>query len=151
MASDGRKQQFLFLNQTFSQGPRSQREKELQDADRRAHAARHSRPRRGGAAHVLAKAAASTRRLKKSVRHHKNHITDETEPVITDSSESSEEKLLVVRPRTPISADASSPWAHVAPAATLTLSLGQGNHDPFDTSAVSRLPPFIDGVLDHCE
>jgi hypothetical protein len=144
MASN-RRSQFLFLNHPFSSGPLSQREKELQDADRRAHAARHSRSQRHSP--PTDNAASSKAVLKKrSNRHLTDRVGLDARPPVKPSRK----KHLVVRPRTPKVEGESSTQVRETPL-TSVLSLGQGNHDPFNTSAVSGLPPFIDGVLDHCK
>src|ERR1700761_1328785 len=142
MASDRRKQ-FLFLNQTVSSGPRSQREKELQDADRRAHAARNSKSKRH-ASHAGGAASSTSRLLKKHARHPGEEVQQDDAPL----EKHSKKRSLVVRSRTPEIEQARRDRPYKTDLLTLTPALGQGNHDPFDTVAVSRLPPFVFGILD---
>ena len=142
MASNRRKQ-FLFLNQSLSSGPQSQREKELQDAARRAHAARNSKSKRHLSLAESVPATSRNRRLDKAARHSIEGLQHGVLPV-----KPTKKLHLPIRSRTPkIKPEQSSETGSL----TSTLPLGQGNHDPFDTASVFRLPPFIYGVLDHCE
>ena len=147
MAAD-RQQEFLFLTQSFVSGKRSQREKELQDADRRAHAARNSRSKRPvhSADNIISSA---NRRPKKPPVHQ----TSESKQAVLfpESTESLKQRHLDIRPRTPTNEEGSPIFTHNSDCFSSLTSLGQGNHDPFDTASVAGLPPFIDGVLDHCK
>jgi hypothetical protein len=146
MAADRRKQ-FLFLNQSFSSGPRSQREKELQDADRRAHAARNSRSKRAVPLTDNVGLTPKSQLLKKTARQ----SVEEVPPDELPSAKPSRKRFLAVRSRTPKVEGHSSALPYDADPLTTMSSIGQGNHDPFDTASVSGLPPFIYGILDYCE
>ncbi|KIW66430.1 hypothetical protein PV04_05765 [Phialophora macrospora] len=145
MAADRRKQ-FLFLNQSFSSGPHSQREKELQDADRRAHAARHSRSKRAIPPTDNAALAPKSRLLKKTSRQ----SVEEVPPDDLPSAKPSRKRFLAVRSRTPTAEGHSSALPYDAGSLAAMPSIGQGNYDPFDTASVAGLPPFIHGILDYC-
>ena len=152
MASD-RPKQFLFVNQSSSPGSRSQREKELQDADRRAHAARNSSTRRRVPTTVAAGAVGfkgSPAKIRTWKKHHLHH-SDDLDHGGTEVTKPSRHETLVLRTKTPRVGETSSPWSHDDQSLLSTLSLGQGNHDPFDCAAISRLPPFVDGIMDHCK
>ena len=145
MAS-ARRKSFLFLNQSSNSGPRSQRERELQDADRRAHAARNSKSKR----HVTLtdKVVASTRSRPSTKSIH--HWAEESQQDDSPSPTITRKRQLVVRSRTPEAKQARSPQTDTTGSPTSALSLGQGNGDPFDTASVEGLPSFIYGILDHC-
>ncbi|KIW32980.1 uncharacterized protein PV07_04486 [Cladophialophora immunda] len=144
MASDPRRE-FLFLNQSLSSKPRSQREKELQDADRRAHAARNSRLKRPVSE---AEDAAASLRSRSSKRPNRRPVEDAQQDG-DDAALPVVEQKLAVRPKTLEHRQTMPEPSALARTLTSTTPLGQGNHDPFDTASISGLPPFIYDMLDH--
>ncbi|KIX93544.1 uncharacterized protein Z520_10722 [Fonsecaea multimorphosa CBS 102226] len=144
MASDPQRE-FLFLNQSLSSKPRSQREKELQDADRRAHAARNSRLKRPV---QQAEDEATSMESRSSKRPNPRPVEDVEQdgdgPALPFVNQQ-----LAVRPKTPEHPQTMLGPSLVPKTLTSTILLGQGNHDPFDTASVSGLPPFIYDMLDH--
>ncbi|KAH0831705.1 hypothetical protein FOPE_02778 [Fonsecaea pedrosoi] len=145
MASDPRRE-FLFLNQSLSSTPRSQREKELQDADRRAHAARNSRLKRP-VPQAEDEAVSSSRRSPK--RLSRRSVDDDVQQDSDDSTLPVIRQKLAVRPKTPERPQIVHGLSLVPKSFTSTTSLGQANYDPFDTGPVSGLPPFIYDILEH--
>jgi hypothetical protein len=144
MAS-GAPNQFLFLHHSLSSTPSSQREKELQDADRRAHAARNSVSRR--------------RRVPVTVSNHgRSRIIPTTSHLPWADLKGEDAQLASKHEKnrrlkewrvTPAGANESR--ASDFGLLTSTVSIGQGNHDPFDTASISGLPPFIYASLDYCK
>ncbi|EXJ69144.1 uncharacterized protein A1O5_08079 [Cladophialophora psammophila CBS 110553] len=144
MASDpGR--EFLFLNQSLSSKPRSQREKELQDADRRAHAARNSRLKRPVPQTGDGAPSSRSRSSKKPSRRRVEAVQQDDDGLVPLVAKQN----LAVRPKTPEPQHTVLPPPFSSKSLTSTIPLGQGNHDPFDTASIGGLPPFIYDILDH--
>lgn len=141
---------FLFINQSQTQGPRSQRERELQDAERKSHAARHAKAallikkRRTLALHAYRlnheRASASTL----STTIPRTRLVPKLEDA-TDHDVSSFRSR-----RFPIS-KGSQIRPIVKPPSPLDSALfqGQSRRDPFDTASITGLPAFIDDLLDY--
>ncbi|OAP59845.1 hypothetical protein AYL99_04847 [Fonsecaea erecta] len=144
MASDPQRE-FLFLNQSLTSQPRSQREKELQDADRRAHAARNSRLKRSAQQPEDEAASLISRSSKRSSRRPDEEVQQDGD----DPALPLVKQQLAVRPRARGRRQTTAVPSLTPNTLTPRVLLGQGNHDPFDTASVSGLPPFIYDILNH--
>ena len=144
------RKQFLFLNQSLTSSSRSQREIELQDADRRAHAARHSRhkPKR----HSTRSNASHSSGSPVSTRDDDESISsDSPGPGSPSHNLPSSDRTLALRPKTPQPAQARLAQLDTTHLTGSTILLGQGYGDPFDTASVQGLPSFVHDMLEHCK
>ncbi len=97
------------------------------------------------AAHATS--SSRNRLLKKAVHQPGGEIEqDEARPV-----KLLRKRHLAVRPKPPEAEEESLMPSDEAVSPIFTHSLGQGNHDPFDTASIVRLPSFVYGMLDHCK
>jgi hypothetical protein len=140
------RKEFLFVSQSLTSDSRSRKGIKLQDAARRAHAARQPRPERR---------AFSPLHFIKTKSHPDHRRHDRKAPKIDDekapsSNWSRPATILYNNRRQPHMRmiPLHQPWGNPPGPADSTL-LGQGSTDPFHTGPVQVLPSIVYDILDY--
>lgn len=134
--------EFLFVDQSISSTSRSRREIELQDAARRAHAARNSRPQRPISSPDGPHSSKPSLSYRSKPHKSKNASSNPPLPA---------EQQLIVRSKLSGEAQSGATTVAIPRPIDSIIRLGQGHGDPFDTAAIAHLPGFIYDILDYCE
>lgn len=135
------RKELLFVFQSSS--GQSRREKELQDAVRRSHAARNSmrntkrRKHHEKTTHV-------------EVHSHPDEPNSPTLPVYRPALPPIKSMLALLPKKESVEEEERlNPKSHRLPPLRLSFVVGHGNSDPFDTSVLPQLPPYLKKHLDY--